>query len=402
MGSTIHELLYIVDISKNSNNIFNLSYDACNTIINKTLNYLNTIDDEFYNIYFIYYQITIKTNFSSDNLDELLLSVIEADRLQYLMNICIYAIIYKNGSVIEMIIGNNIYKSNTDKDLLFIYYIKLLLKTFKNNKFNIFDKLLVNIFDELLVKIGKFDITLSDILTNKDIINNELYKYILSKIDIKSKSESLKILLYHIAYYGYIDILNLLFQDRQINIDVNMDLNDRGIFILYIASKYNKVNIVKEILSYPTINVNKLYDSLSSLYIACKKNNVEIVKLLLSHKNIDINHIYESINYNIIQIACIKYTDDIIRMLITHYKETYTTSSLNMWSLYDIFNNHKKSNILNINLIESYNELINMINNIKDDDLKTVYKNNIINNIINPLFNINTNSLDSNPIQFMG
>jgi hypothetical protein len=43
-----------------------------------------------------------------------------------------------------------------------------------------------------------------------------------------------------------------------------------------------------------------------------------------------------------------------------------------------------------------------MINNIKDDDLKTVYKNNIINNIINPLFNINTNSLDSNPIQFMG
>ena len=75
---------------------------------------------------------------------------------------------------------------------------------------------------------------------------------------------------------------------RQVNVDVNI-ANNYGTLLVN-ATYYASVNIVKELLSRPEIDVNLATPvGATPLYIATQGNHAEVVKLLLGHTGINVN-----------------------------------------------------------------------------------------------------------------
>ena len=64
---------------------------------------------------------------------------------------------------------------------------------------------------------------------------------------------------------------------------------------LFLAIEKDNVEIVKLLLSNPSIDVNKGYGNKAPLLLAIEKDNVEIVKLLLSNPSINVNQESETV-----------------------------------------------------------------------------------------------------------
>ena len=88
---------------------------------------------------------------------------------------------------------------------------------------------------------------------------------------------------------GYLKVLCVLLSSKKLDVhDRNAD-HDTA---LSVASLFNKVNIVRELINYNNIDVNHANGLVGEtvMYFACDKNHFDIVRReLLKHPNIDVN-----------------------------------------------------------------------------------------------------------------
>ena len=127
------------------------------------------------------------------------------------------------------------------------------------------------------------------------IIDTFLKNYNFAFIQDKYINESTFDSLVRYDYYILVDTLL-----KSQNIDLNKLTiytkkvicdNEKSYYsALHIASKKNNIEIVRLLLSNPSINVNiRKNNNKTPLFIAIANNNIEVVQLLLSNPNIDIN-----------------------------------------------------------------------------------------------------------------
>jgi ankyrin repeat protein len=110
-----------------------------------------------------------------------------------------------------------------------------------------------------------------------------------------------------------IEIVKLLLKYQNININ---KLSANGVSSLFIACWENYTEIVDILIKHPNIDVNTSFDGMTPLYIACKKNYIEIVDILIKHPNIDVNTSFDGMTP--LYIANSKGYTEIVDILIKH------------------------------------------------------------------------------------
>ncbi len=88
---------------------------------------------------------------------------------------------------------------------------------------------------------------------------------------------------------------------------------------LMAACRYERIEIIKELLKVPEIDINKKNKyGICSLNEACWYKNIDAIKLLLTYNNIDINNIDNYGSTSLMTACCRPETEAIINTLLEH------------------------------------------------------------------------------------
>jgi len=95
--------------------------------------------------------------------------------------------------------------------------------------------------------------------------------------------------------------------------DINWCIGNWTLLIHTIVK--NRKELVKYLLMFPGINVNKYRDGYTTLYYACCYDSIYSLKLLLSHRDIDVN-IQTKYGWTGLHCACRHYHIEIVKELL--------------------------------------------------------------------------------------
>jgi ankyrin repeat protein len=182
-----------------------------------------------------------------------------------------------------LIIIYNFYSDNSYKLLIFLKINKSIRKS------------IIDVYDPN--KYDRYGRTPLSIVCNKDILNKNYnnFKLLLSlpKINVNRIVDFNKTILIKLCNNknkSSLIKLKLLLKHKKL--DINYKLKNKyktnGLSALINAS-YFKINILKELLKHPNINVNISFKSNSALHFAIYHNCINNAKLLLNNPNININ-----------------------------------------------------------------------------------------------------------------
>ena len=279
-------------------------------------------------------------------------------------NINVNIIDKKENTVLILAVSNN--NTNTTKELL-------SHKTINPNLINN-----INILGEtaLLVALVNNDNTNN----NNDMINL-LFLYG-AKLNLQIVSSKINI----ISSSSYNVILNKLVKNIIINSNIDMvkKFIDNGFDINYMihnntllmyAFEYSNIDMIKLLLSYPSININTIDNNgNTALLYAIINNNIEVVKQLLLYPSINVN-IINNENNTVLILACINDNVRMVILLLSYIKPNLI--------------NYVNKNSMNAVLIASYNKNYTIMNlllsngatfnlNTFNNELQILYENIVI------------------------
>lgn len=127
-------------------------------------------------------------------------------------------------------------------------------------------------------------------------------------VDINCTSDFGEAPIHTAIFEGHSDVIRVLLDDTRLDINkpsYNIDFNNET--PLHIACKIGNVNIVKQLLQCPSINVNAVTmdDHWTPLHFACSEGHLDVVQALLHYPNINV-HVMDAYGMSPIDIACSK------------------------------------------------------------------------------------------------
>lgn len=170
----------------------------------------------------------------------------------------------------------------------------------------------------------EFDKILQEIAFKTAQYSNNVQERIINrKVDSETNDFSVgDTAFYYACEKGYEEIVKKLLNSSFANkIDMNQSDRENGLTPLFAACYYNRVGIVKLLLSRPDkIDVNKKTtdDDMTPLYVACEKDHKEVVEELLKHPDIDVN-IATKYGKIPLSVAYDKNHWDVHKLLMKHY-----------------------------------------------------------------------------------
>ena len=271
-------------------------------------------------------------------------------------------------ALLVALVNNDNNNNNNDMiNLLFLYGAKLNLQIV-SSKINIISSSSYNVILNKLVK---------NIIINSNI--DMVKKFIDNGFDINYMIHNNTLLMYAFEYSN-IDMIKLLLSYPSVNINT---IDNNGNSILLNAIIANNIEVVRLLLVYPSINVNIINNKNNTVLInATINNNVDMVILLLSSKMIEpnlINYVNKN-SMNAVLIALYNKNYTIMKLLLSN-GATFNLDKFNMdlQILYE-----------NILLTEIKNDNIDIIKLFLDNGLNINY---IINNITLLMYAIKNSSI---------